>query len=254
MNVMTNYTGKTILIIGASSGIGRRTAIQLSELGARIVLVARREDRLNQVLSELHGCGHSYFSVDMAQVDLLENLFKRTKEEIGPLDGMVYTAGMTATMPLKMLKPEKLQSVLTVHFVSFVEAVRQFSKKGFYNENARIVVMSSVSARCGDRGHTAYASAKAAIEAAVRCLANELVDKGICINAVEAGMTRTEMLDDFLKNNGEDSDAYRKIVERQYLGLGNPDDIANVISFLLSPAARFITGAVIPVDGGYTAC
>ncbi len=114
--------------------------------------------------------------------------------------------------------------------------------------------MSSISAKCGDKGHTAYAAAKAAIDGAIRCLANELAEKGISINSVAAGMTKTDMLSDFLNNNGEDSDAYRKIVQRQYLGLGNPEDVANVICFLLSPEARFITGASIPADGGYTSC
>lgn len=245
---------KKILIIGASSGIGRKTAIQLSEQEAKVFLVARREEKLKETLAELEGNGHQYQTADMSNPKIIEELFRDIGNRFGPLDGMLYTAGMTATMPLSMLKTEKLNKVMTVHFFSFIEAVRQFSKKGRFNEGSRIVVMSSVSARCGDKGHTAYAASKAAIEGAVRCLANELAEKKINVNAVAAGMTRTEMLADFIKNNSEDSDAYRRIIDRQYLGIGNPEDIANVICFLLSPAARFITGASIPVDGGYTAC
>ncbi len=251
---MDKFTGKKILIIGASSGIGKQTAIQLSRQGATLFLVARREDKLQEVLDLLQGQGHGCMTADMSDVGSLDGMFREIRKNFGVLDGMVYTAGMTATMPLNMLKPEKLMNVMTVHFFSFVEAVRQFSRRGRYGEKAGIVVMSSVSAKCGDRGHTAYASAKAAIEGAVRCLADELAEKGININAVVAGLTRTEMMRGFLDNNGEDSDAYRKIIERQYLGIGEPEDIANVICFLLSPEARFITGASVPADGGYTAC
>lgn len=251
---MTDFSGKRIIIIGASSGIGRQASIQLSQRGAKTILVARREEKLLEVIHELEGDGHVFLTADMGDVGSVEPLFREIKEKYGPLDGMLYTAGMTATSPLSMLKPEKMQRVMTVHFFSFVEAVRQFSKKGCFHEGARIVAMSSISAKCGDKGHTAYAAAKAAIDGAIRCLANELAEKGISINSVAAGMTKTDMLSDFLNNNGEDSDAYRKIVQRQYLGLGNPEDVANVICFLLSPEARFITGASIPADGGYTSC
>ena len=252
MNCVKSFVNKRILIIGASSGIGKEAAGLLSRQGANLLLVARNEDKLKEVISELEGNEHRYITADMSDVGSVETIFKNDSIKNELLDGMLYTAGMTATMPLSMLKPEKLDLVMRVHFFSFVEAVRQFSKKGRYNENARIVVMSSISAKCGDKGHTAYAAAKAAIEGSVRCMASELADKKIYINSVVAGMTKTNMLKDFLAHNGEDSVAYRKVIERQYLGLADPRDIANVICFLLSPSSRFITGASIPVDGGYT--
>ena len=82
----------------------------------------------------------------------------------------------------------------------------------------------------------------------------ELAEKKIYVNAIAPGMTQTEMLEDFLQNNGEDSESYRKITDRQYLGIGNPEDVANVIVFLLSSSSKFISGAIVPVDGGYTTC
>ena len=254
MGIFHDLSGKKVLIIGASSGIGRQAAIQLSKQGAKLFLVARREEKLQNVWKELEGEGHLHVTADMNDVYGIEALFEYIKRHFGALDGMVYTAGMTATMPVSMLKPEKLNQVMTVHFFSFVECVRQICKKGRFNEGARIVAMSSIAAKCGDKGHTAYSSAKAAIEGAVRCRAMELAAKKIYLNAVAPGMTKTEMLADFLKNNGEESPAYKKIVSRQYLGIGNPEDIANVILFLLSQSSGFITGAIIPVDGGYTAC
>ena len=249
-----NFFGKKILIIGASSGIGKQTAIQLSQKGAILLLVARREEKLREVIGELSGTGHMFMTCDMADVTGIENLFKTIKDQFGVLDGLLYTAGITATMPLSMLKPEKLNKVMTVHFFSFVESVRQFSRKGRFNENARVVAVSSIAAKCGDKGHTAYSSAKAAIEGAVRCLAIELAEKKIYVNAIAPGMTKTEMLAGFLNNNGEDSESYRKITDRQYLGIGNPEDVANVIVFLLSSTSKFISGTVVPVDGGYTTC
>ena len=243
---------KKIIIIGASSGIGKAAAIQLSRQGAKVFLIARREDMLQSVMKELEGEGHMYQLADMNNVQAIEVLFKGVKEKFGVLDGMLYSAGMRATMPISMLKPEKINEVMTVHFYGFIECVRQFCKKNRFNSGARIVVMSSIAAKCGDKGHTAYASAKGAIESAVHCLGMELADKGVGINAVAAGMTKTEMMQDFLDSSGEDSDAYKKILTRQYLGLAEPKDIADVICFLLSPTSWFITGASIPADGGYS--
>ena len=246
--------GKKILIIGGSSGIGKETAVQLSRSGAKVLIAARREEKLQEVLSMLEGDGHQYLTADMSHVETVENLFRTVKEEFGPLDGLLYTAGVGATVPVSILKPEKLNEIMTVHFFSFVEAVRQFAKKGRFTPGARITAVSSVAAKCGDKGHTAYSSAKAAVEAAVRCMAMELADKKIYINTIAPGMTKTEMMERFLIKNGEDGSGYDKVCERQYLGIGSPQDVANVICFLLSPLSGFISGAVIPVDGGYTSC
>lgn len=252
MKNLIDLTGKNILVIGASSGIGRQTSITLSQAGAKLVLVARNEERLRSTLEELDGEGHSWYSADIGIVSEIEGLIRRIVDETGPLDGMVYAAGIGAPIPLMQAKPEKVQSVFNVNFFGFFEAVRQVSRKGRYNPGMRIVGISSCTSLCANKTRSIYSASKSAMDSAVRCFAAELAPKDICINTVAPGMTATEMFNNYLEKHDEESDSYKRLLTRQYLGIGRPDDIANAIAFLVSPAARFITGITLPVDGGYT--
>lgn len=254
MKTLVDLSGRQILVVGASSGIGKQTAITLSQIGAKVSLVARSEEKLQTVMNELEGSDHSYYVADVSNVGTIDALMKMIVAEHGPLDGMVYSAGITGSCPLNMLKPEKLLQVMNTNFFGFVECVRQFSKKKYHSDNASVVAISSLAASVGDKSHTAYSASKAAMDGAIRCMAIELAEKGIVINSVSPGMIKTEMFYNFMGRNEDDSDAVRKIKERQYLGYGTPEDVANAICFMLSPASKFITGVTLPVDGGYTSC
>lgn len=252
MNQFVDLTGRKILITGASSGIGKQTALTLNGLGADVILVARREERLKAVLSELEGENNAYYVSDLSEVNRIEHLFKQIAEEQGKLDGMVYAAGIAMSMPLKLFKPEKMLEIFNINYFGFIESVRQICKKGRFNEGMRIVGVSSVASMQGDKAHLAYSGSKAAMDASVRCIAREMADKGVCINTVAPAMTETEMYLEFIKKDGGNSQSGRELMVRQYMGLGKPEDIANAIAFLISPAARFITGITLPVDGGMT--
>ena len=252
MRYLIDLSGKSILVIGASSGIGKQTAITLSQIGAKLVLVARRSDRLKETFQNLAGEGHSYYSADINEIELIELLVKKIVEEQGKLDGMVYAAGVGTSLPLMQFKPEKVRKIFDTNFYGFLETVRQVSKKGRYNEGMRIVGISSIASLVGDKAHTVYSASKAAMDGAVRCLAKELADKGICINTVAPAMTETEMYMHYLEKYGNDSESNVDLLKRQYLGIAKTDDIANAVAFLISPAARFITGITMPVDGGTT--
>lgn len=251
---LVDLSGKRILVVGASSGIGKQTAIILSRLGAKLSLVARSEEKLQQVTGELEGEGHDYFLADVSDVGAIEALVKEVVAKEGPLDGLVYTAGVGTALPLMQSKPEKVQNTFNVNFFGFFEVVRQITRKGRFNPGMRIVGVSSCASLRGDKSKAIYSSSKAAMDSAVRCMAKELAEKEICINTVAPAMTATELYNRYVEKYGEDSETNHELLTRQYLGIAQPQDIANAIAFLISPAARFITGITMPVDGGLTTC
>ena len=252
MYPLIDLTDRRILVIGASSGIGKRTAITLSELGAKLVLAAIDEEGVKQALTELSGDGHAAYYLDVSRLDDLEAFIKQIVEAHGALDGMVYSAGLGTAAPLMQCKPEKVLNTFNVNFFGFFETVRQICRKGRFNPGMRIVGVSSCASIRGDKSKAIYSSSKSAMDSAVRCIAKEMAEKGICINTVAPAMTRTELFQRFVEKYGEDSDTNRELTGRQYLGIAETQDIANAIAFLISPAARFITGITMPVDGGLT--
>lgn len=254
MNNLIDLTGKRILVIGASSGIGRQTAITLSTVGAKVTIVARSEEKLIETIGKLEGSGHRYVVADVSKVDTVETMIKQIVAKDGPLDGLVYSAGMGTALPLLQSDPEKVQSTFAVNFFGFFEVIRQASRKGRFNPGMRIVAVSSCASIRGDKSKAVYSSSKGAMDSAVRCMARELADKGICINTVAPSMTATGLYNQYIEKYGEESETNRELLSRQYLGIARPQDIANAIVFLISPAARFITGITLPVDGGLSTC
>ena len=250
MKNLIDLTDKRIIIAGASSGIGRQTAVTLSEVGAKLILIARREDKLRETLDMLEGSGHGIIPADLSETDAIEGLFKRIKEEYGAVDGLVYCAGVNSSVPLQLLKPESLKNTFEINFFAFVETVRQLAKRGRFNEGTRIVAVSSNAAIRGDKAHTAYSASKAAMNAAVRCMAKELAPKGIYINAVAPAVTETEIYKQYAQSSESAGGSEKALLDRQYLGLIQPEDVAETIAYLMSGSARMITGVTLPVDGG----
>lgn len=248
---MINLHNKTILITGASSGIGRACAVLCSQLGARVALVGRNEERLASAIAEMAGDGHAVFPADLADVDALEGLVTRIVERMGPLDGFVHSAGMSLNRPFKLLKPTQHQEVYTLNVISGFEIVRALQKRGRYAETGcSLVFIASVMAIMAEKAKTAYCASKAALVNGSRVLALESAKSGFRVNCVSPGMVQTEMLDRLTARL--DSDAWAKIVEAHPLGVGAVDDVANAVCFLLSDAARWITGTNMIVDGGYS--
>lgn len=247
---MLDFSGKKILLVGASSGIGAAAAQKLADQGADVILIARREQELIRICGSIGRDKASYYIADASDTSLIEDIVRKIVSEHGKLDGMVYTAGIVDDVPLKFLDRTRLLKTFDVNYFSFVEFVRQVSRKNNYNPGMRIVSVSSVSSLIGEKAHTSYAASKAAMDATVRCLAKELWDKGIALNTVQPGMIRTRLYDEFVEKTGSDGSANEALMRNQYAGIGEPEDVANAIAFLLSKEARYLTGISLPIDGG----
>lgn len=244
---LVDLTGKKIVLTGASQGIGRDTAVMLSKLGAKMMLIARNEAKLQETISMLEGEGHKYYLLDINELEKIEACVKNIVDDVGAVDGLVYAAGINNDRPLQLFKPGVVSNVLNVNLCGFIEIIRCLTKKKNFNPGMRIVGISSTSAIKGTKAHVAYSASKAGMDGAVRCLARELSEKGICVNTVAPGMIRTDMYYKYLEVNSN-----RGLLSRQYLGIGESQDVAAAIAFLLSESSRFITGICLPVDGGLT--
>jgi len=245
-----DLTGKHILITGASSGIGKATAIHISKLGAKISMISRNENKLKTTYSELEGTGHLMLPYDLMNINGIDEVIKKVITINGPLNGLVHCAGIAEMRPLSMTTTDFLHNMLLINFYAFVELVRCASKKNNYANGASFIGISSVESKLGDKSKTAYCASKAAMDAAVRCMAKELATKHIRVNTIIGGFVKTEMYDHYVRNVGIDAFNHH-VLSKQYLGLGEPMDFANAIAFLLSDASRFITGSGLIVDGGY---
>ena len=246
MNCM-NLEHKRILVTGASSGIGRACAICASQLGAAVIATGRRLDALDETLTQCDGNGHQAFAGDITSAEFVRDL----AEKSGKLDGLVHAAGIGPMCPVGMLTAEHVSEVIQTNYYSFLELMKYYSKNKYRNPHLSVVAISSVSAIVGWGGIVAYSGSKGAISASVRSLAIELAPKGIRVNAVCPSNIKTPMYAAVVETSDEESE--KKIIARQPLGLGNPEQVAWPVCFLLSDAASFITGVNLPVDGGYLA-
>jgi NAD(P)-dependent dehydrogenase (short-subunit alcohol dehydrogenase family) len=245
-------SGKNILITGASSGIGRDISIFLSRLGANVIMAARNEQKLKETYKELEPGNHSYYLIDLKNLKAIEGMLDNICSGDRKLNGIIYSAGISRTVPIQYLKMEDLMNIMSVNFYAFMELVKHFSKRKYNDKGGSIVAISSISSRVGARGLSAYCASKGALDSAIRSLAVELAAKNIRINSIAPSMIKTQIYDglvELVNNNNFEAD----LKKRQVMGLGKPEDVAGAAAFLLSDAAKFITGTSMRVDGGYLA-
>lgn len=249
MTAVYSLDQRRILITGASSGIGRATAILASQLGAEVILVARRAEGLKETLSRMEAPDrHRVLAGDLTEDAFLRDLV----QQAGPCDGFVHAAGVAPLAPAGLISSDALTRAGRVNCGAFIELMNAFSKKA-HRRGATFsaVAVSSVAAHSGWAGGTAYCATKGAVSAAVRALAVELAPQGVRVNTVCPSGVRTPLYEAQSKMNP--AAAAKRVADTQPLGLGSPEQVAAPICFLLSDAASFITGAELPVDGGYLA-
>lgn len=246
-----DMTGRTILVTGASSGIGHETAVLLSQLGARVVLVARNRDRLEQTLKQLEGTGHAVEPFDLGQYEGIPQWMRDLTRTHGLLDGLVHSAGIQITSPLKTLDAKQVESLWTLNVMASLWLAKGYRQRGVNKDWGSVVFISSVAGLVGIPALTAYGASKGAVNALTRSLAMELAREKIRVNCIAPGMVKTEMFEEITQRLTPENFT---ALEHEYpLGFGEPIDVANAAAYLLSSSSKWITGTTLVVDGGYTA-
>ena len=235
--------GKTILVTGASSGIGKTTAIECSKMGAKLVITGRNEERLNHTLGDLEGEGHLALIGDLTSSEDIKNLVASMPE----LDGIVYNAGVGITVPLSFIKDEDLYRIFETNLFGTMRLNKDLLRKKKIRKSASIVFTSSISALFNTPGISLYGAAKAALLSYMRGCACELADKKIRANAVLPGMIQTDLI-----NGGtlSEEDKARDMATYPLKRYGTPQDVAFAFIYLLSDASSWVTGTSLIVDGG----
>ena len=241
-----------MLVTGASSGIGRETSRLLAELGAHVILVGRNAERLRTARAGLPGDGHTEESFDLvANLGLIPEWMKRIAQGSRPLTGIVHCAGIHIAVPLMGAKPQDYEKAYALNVVAGAMLVRGLRQRTVRANRPAVVFVSSILGLVGTAGVSPYSASKGAVTALARSLAIELATEGIRVNCVAPGLIKTEMTEELGRRfTLEQLEGFGRL---HPLGIGEPRDVANAIVFLLSDAARWITGTTLVVDGGYTA-
>ena len=246
MNNPFSLEGKTILVTGASSGIGPATAIACSQMGAVVVVTGRNEPRLQETLDALEGSGHQMIVADIANDDQIDYLV----DQIPAINGLVNNAGITETCPTQFIKRDKLNRVMEVNTIAPILLTQRILKKKKLGKGGSIVFTCSISGTCVCvGGNVLYSASKGAIHGFMKNAALDLAHKGIRVNDVCPGMIDTHILD-----AGTISEEQLEIEAQRYpmKRFGKPEEVAYGIIYLLSDASSFVTGSSIVIDGGFT--
>lgn len=242
---------KNIIVTGASSGIGQQVAISCSQMGAKIALIGRNKERLEETRKQLMGDGHLVISYDLTDLKGLKVMVSEIVDKLGPIDGLVNCAGISATLPFKLMTPEKVAELFNTNVFATIELTRQvLGIKNVNRQGASVIFFASVMGCVGENAKSLYSLTKGALISGCRSMAIEYAPRKVRVNVVSPGVVETAIN----KNQPYLADPERrKVTESLHpLGLGTTDDIANACIYLLSDASRWVTGQNIIVDGGYT--
>ncbi|MDE6740748.1 MAG: SDR family oxidoreductase [Muribaculaceae bacterium] len=236
--------GKTILITGASSGIGRATAIECAKLGASLIITGRNKARLNETLSSLPSGDHKAIVADLTVGTDIESILN----VINYIDGVVMSAGKGMMLPVQFSSLDKFIDVFESNFFYPIELLRLLIKKKKLSKNSSIVAISSMGGtRFFTVGNGIYGASKAALDSYMKFCARELAPKGIRVNTVLPAMIDTPLIHRGTVSDEEHEKDAQKYPLKRY---GRPDEVAYAIIYLLSDASSWVTGTSLVIDGG----
>ena len=235
--------GKTILVTGASSGIGQGVAVACSKMGASIILNGRNKRKLDLTLSQMPEGQHQVIPADLTDNDSLQQMIA----QIPKLDGVVHCAGIGQRVPCKSLTEQDVDSVMDANFKAPVLLQQALLEHKRINKEASIVFIASIASWSPSVGHSIYSASKGAIVSYSNCLALELAPRMIRVNCISPGMVWT----DLILNEGVEVDQLKED-EKMYplKRYGKPEDIANLAIYLLSDASSWMTGSNVKLSGG----
>ena len=240
---MIDLNGKTILVTGASGGIGASVAQLCSDLGAKVCISGRNIDRLTEVLNRLSN-DSTLFQADLTSESDIDQLVKY----IPAIDGWVHCAGIIAPFPIKYIQAKHIDAMFSVNFNSACLLLAKLMQHKKVNNGSSFVFMSSVSASHPYNGGSLYAASKAALESFSRSIALEFSSKGVRSNCISAALVETEMFEK--TKNALSETELLGILSSYPLGIGKPMDVAHASAFLLSNQSSWMTGTTITLDGG----
>ena len=244
---------KVIIVTGASSGIGAQCAIDCSKMGARVVLVARNEERLKQTLEQCEEPSrHMILPFDLSSSDGLKETIKDVVAKVGKINGVVNCAGMSSVTPLKLVTDELLDQFFRTNVYSAINLSKEVTRVGNYDKErgCSIIFFASIMGLCGEKCKTMYSATKGALIAAARSMACELAKNKVRVNVVSPGAIETPI--NAKLPHMADPELRKELEDKHLLGLGECSDISNACIYLLSDAAKWVTGQNFIVDGGYT--
>jgi 3-oxoacyl-[acyl-carrier protein] reductase len=241
---MRELEGKVAVVTGGSRGIGRATASELSRAGASVAVVARSKERAQAAVDGLDGRGEA-FACDVSDSAQCADLMSAVEDCLGPVDILVNNAGITRDNILVRLKDEDWQAVMDTNLRGAFNTTRAVARGMMKRRSGRIISIASVVGLTGNRGQANYAASKAGLVGFTKSVAQELAARGVLANVVAPGFIETDMTAELPE------EAREGLAERIPLGrFGTPEDVAGAIRFLAGPAAAYITGQVLVVDGG----
>lgn len=235
---------KTVLVTGATSGIGRQIVASIAEAGGDIVATGRNKEALDAIQKEFSKNISKIIVADLTQSNAIQELVAACP----PLDGFVYSAGIVKSQPIRYLTREKLDETFNINFYAPVAIVSELDRGKKMNKNASFVFLSSIASLHPHKGATSYSASKSALESFVKVIALEYAHRGIRANTISPGMVQTPMYEQ--AKEMAINEAVLKHVEQYPLGIGSPNDVANAVIYLLSDASKWMTGTTITLDGG----
>ena len=253
MNTNTfDLTGKHIVISGASSGIGSECAIKCAAMGATVSILGRNEERLHQTLINMaEPERHKMYLVELTNEELVRQTINSIVADSGAIHGLLNCAGISTTILMKSVTKKKLDEFFENNVYSAFSLTKEVCKPNhFAKEGGSIVFFSSVMGSYGEIGKSLYGMTKGALQAGVKSLACELARKNIRVNAVSPGVIITPINEKL--PHIADPEKRQELENMHLLGLGKTEDVAYACIYLLSDAARWITGINLLVDGGYS--